>query len=265
MTTTDQGRPCWYELATTDIEAAAAFYGSVLGWSFEDSGMPGMSYTLARAADGALVAGITTAEEAGSPPPSWLTYFGCDHCDATVSEITAAGGRTLVEPTDVPGTGRFAVCADPQGAVFGVLQPEPMEQDDPGASAFDQDLPGHGNWHELMTVDISAAIAFYSGLFAWSRGETMDMGESGPYQIVERLGRQIGAVMGVGDAPVPAWLIYFGVTDLTAGVDRITAAGGSVQHGPIEVPGGVYIAVARDPQGGWFAIVGPQHAQEQAP
>jgi predicted enzyme related to lactoylglutathione lyase len=38
--------------------------------------------------------------------------------------------------------------------------------------------------------------------------------------------------------------------------EAIASAGGSVRHGPVEVPGPAYIAVAQDPQGAWFAVVG---------
>lgn len=254
-----QGTPCWYELSTTDIASASGFYGAVLDWTFVDPGMPGMTYTLAKASDDGMVAGLTELPGAGvgqGPPPNWLVYFGCDSCDDTVTAAGAAGGGTVVEPMDIPGTGRFAVLTDPQGAVFGVLQPLPMEEPPP-SMAFDQDAVGHGNWHELMSTDPDAGFAFYSGLFGWTKGETMDMGEMGTYQLFAHAGGDIGAMMGLGDAPMPAWLPYFGAASVSEGVERITANGGSVHHGPHEVPGGVFIAVAQDPQGAWFAIVGP--------
>ena len=64
--------------------------------------------------------------------------------------------------------------------------------------------------------------------------------------------------MGLGNAPVPAWLPYFGVDNASSAVERIKAGGGQVMHGPAEVPGPAYIAVAQDPQGAWFAVVGPE-------
>lgn len=63
--------------------------------------------------------------------------------------------------------------------------------------------------------------------------------------------------MGLGDAPVPAWLPYFGVEgEVTKVAEAIKSAGGRVHHGPVEVPGPAYITVAQDPQGAWFAVVG---------
>ena len=122
-------------------------------------------------------------------------------------------------------------------------------------NAFDQKKAGHGNWHELMTSDPKAAQAFYTRLFGWKRA--MDMGEQGTYQIMSHDGQDFGAIQPQGESPVPAWLPYFGVDGASASIERIRAAGGKVLHGPIEVPGPAHIAIAADPQGAYFAVVGP--------
>ncbi len=256
--TTTQGLPCWYELSTSQLEPATEFYGSVLGWTFQDAGVEGMPYTLASAADDGMVAGVTDlAAQPEGTPPNWLIYFGCDDCDATAAAVGQAGGATFMEPTDIPDTGRIAVCADPQGAVFGILQPEPMGDETQAPAPFDQEAVGHGGWHELMTTDPVAAFDFYAALFGWTKGEGLDMGEMGTYQLFQHDGGEIGGIMALGDAPVPAWLPYFGVSSIDAGVDRLRAGGGTLHHGPAEVPGGGFIAVAQDPQGAWFALLGP--------
>ena len=59
---------------------------------------------------------------------------------------------------------------------------------------------------------------------------------------------------------MPAWLPYFGTDGVTAAIKRIEAGGGKLAHGPMEVPGDALIAVAQDPQGAWFAVVGPKSA-----
>lgn len=254
---TYHGNPCWYELGTSDLNGAGQFYGKVLGWNVENAGMEGFEYHLAKMGE-AMVAGMmSNAGQEGSPPPNWVIYFAVDDCDKTAADVKAGGGQVYKEPADIPGTGRFAVVADPQGAVFGILQPLPMTPSDEGQS-FNQQKAGHGNWNELMSSDPEAAYDFYAKLFGWSKGEAMDMGEMGTYQLLRRDDKDFGAVMGLGDAPVPAWLPYFGVENTTAAVDRINAEGGKVLHGPIEVPGPAWIAVAQDPQGAAFAVVGPE-------
>lgn len=255
------GRPCWYELmtATGELSAAEAFYGSVLGWTFQDSGMEGFAYHLATS-DGDMVAGaMEPPPDAGGMPPFWMLYFAVDDADATVAAIEAAGGRVHRAPADIPGTGRFAIVADPQGAGFGILQPLPMPEG-AGGSAFAQQRPGHGSWHDLMTTDSAAGFDFYAAIFGWSKARVYDMGEIGTYQIFAHDGLDIGGMMGLGNAPMPCWLPYFGSDGITEAVARLEAAGGKVAHGPLEVPGGAFIAVAQDPQGAWFALVGPRQA-----
>ncbi len=257
-TTSFHGAPCWYELGTTHVAAAEEFYGRVLGWTGADAGMPGMEYHLETAPDGGMVAGMMdNTQVPGSPPPAWCIYYAVDDCDAAVTAVSDAGGATLMPATDIPDTGRIAVLADPAGAVFGVLQPAPMAGPPPGAPPFSMDTPGHGAWHELMTPDPDAAYGVYSGLFGWEKGEAMPMPEAmGTYQILTRDGASFGAVMGQGNAPVPAWLPYFAVADVDGAIGTITDAGGRVMHGPMDVPGDLRIAVAMDPQGAAFAVLG---------
>lgn len=253
---TPTGTPCWYELTTSDLSAAGGFYTDVLGWTIADSGMEGFTYHLACAPDGGMVAGMSTGDGEG-PPPSWLIYFTCVDADEASAAVVAAGGSVVMAAMDIPGTGRIAVCTDPQGAAFGLLTPEPMDApvEHP---AFDQQATAHGNWHELMTSEPVAALAFYGELFGWTTGEAMDMGEMGTYQLFGLNGADIGGMMALGNSPVPAWLPYFGTEGIDAAITRITAGGGSIHHGPMEVPGGDFVAVATDPQGAWFAVTGPR-------
>ncbi len=220
--------------------------------------MEGFTYHLASSPHGG-VAGLTSTDAMpGDVPPNWLIYYVVDDCDASAAAASGSGGSVLHGPADIPGTGRFAVCADPQGAAFGMLQPDPMDAPQ-GTAPFDQETAGHGNWHELMTTDPEAAFAFYAGLFGWKKDEAFQVdGMEGPYQTFSHDGRGIGGMMGLGDAPVPAWLPYFAVDGVEAAIGRVTDAGGTLIHRPTEVPGPAVIAVAHDPQGAYFAVVGPR-------
>lgn len=255
MARSQHGNPCWYELATSagDLQAAEDFYGAILGWTVSESGMEGFDYHLAKADDD-MVAGMMVMPEAVSGmPPFWMIYFSVEDADAFVADATAAGASVHKDPEDVPGTGRFAILADPQGAAFGILQPDTGAE--AGGGAFHPSKPGHANWNELMSSDPEAAFAFYSKMFGWTKGEAVGMGGEGVYQLVRRDGVDIAGMMGLGQAPVPNWLPYFGVASVSACIEAITRAGGTVHHGPMEVPGG-FIAIAQDPQGAWFAVTG---------
>lgn len=253
-----QGTPCWYELGTNDLDAASTFYNSVFNWEIVDPGMEGHDYRVAQI-DGSMVAGMMSlADQTGDPPPNWLIYFTADDVDATAEAVADSGGQVLVAPQDIPGTGRFAVLLDPQGAAFGVLQPQPMDSGEAENRAFDQAKMGHGNWHELMVPDPAAAFDWYATLFGWSKGEAMDMGEMGTYQLFAHDGADIGGMMIQGDSPVPCWLAYIGVPSTNAAIETINAGGGSIILGPMEVPGGAFVAVASDPQGAVFAVAGAE-------
>lgn len=248
---TEHGTPVWYELSTPDLAGAAEFYGALLGWTMRDAGMEGFTYHLASQGE-AMVAGMM--EPFAGVPPNWLIYFASTNADATVAATEAAGGAVLQPAGDIPDTGRFAILADPQGAAFGILQPLNGDM----GSAFDQQKTGHGNWHELATTDPEAGLAFYAGLFGWQASTAMPMPEIGTYQLFRQAGADIGGMM---KSPMPDmrpyWLPYFGTNSIARAIATITEKGGTVLHGPQEVPGGAFIAMARDPQGAHFAVVGP--------
>lgn len=242
----------WYELATSDVDAALTFYGTVLGWTHQDFPGPGPRYVIV-SANGKGVGGVMHLPE-GCPKPSWLGYLPVPDIEAAVGKFTSAGGQVRMKPWDIPMVGRLAVLADPQGAAVAMIQPASSQPSD----AFNQALPGHGNWHELRVADPEAAFTFYAAQFGWTAGDAMPMGEMGVYQIFKDGDAMIGGMMRLmGDMP-PSWLFYFGVEKIDAAVERVTGSGGTILHGPAEVPGGAFIVQALDPQGAAFALVGPR-------
>ena len=247
------GSPIWYELMTTDPDAAQAFYADVFGWSIAASTMPGTGdYRFVMAPDGGGVAGIATLSDSASMTPGWLGYIGVGDVDATAEKVKQLGGGVLMEPQDIPGVGRFALLADPQGLPFYV-----MRGDSPEASkAFDFTALGHCSWHELATTDADAAVAFYGALFGWTNPESMSMGEMGDYRFVDHAGTRIGGMMTVGGGMPARWSYYFRVPSVGAAKERAIAAGGMVVMGPHEVPGGDHVILGVDPQGAGFALVG---------
>ena len=253
---TPQGKFVWYELMTTDTAGAEAFYKQVVGWEAEDSGMPGVSYTLL-SAGGARVGGLMRLPEdarKSGAEPAWRGYVAVDDVDAMARAVTGKGGTIYRGPDDIPGIGRFAIAADPQGAVFVLFKGQGDSPDAPPAPG----TPGHFGWHELYTTDLDSAFAFYSDLFGWTKSEAIDMGPMGIYQTFSIGGVQGGGMMRRPDPPVrPHWLYYVNTDAIDPAVARITAAGGQVQHGPQEVPGGMWIVQGRDAQGVSFALVGP--------
>ncbi|HEY8051999.1 MAG TPA: VOC family protein [Steroidobacteraceae bacterium] len=242
-----RGRFIWHELLTTDTAASAAFYQKVLPWRTQPSSMPG--YTIWMAGQTQIGGLMALPAEAAGAPPHWLMYVGTPNVDATCAQAQALGAKVHKAATDIPNVGRFAVLADPQGATFAVFTP--------GAGPPPGTPPAQGgfSWHELATTDVAGALRFYGELFGWSKGPGHDMGAMGVYQLFEHAGSQVGGMCNVqGPSTPPSWLSYVHVADSNRSVAAAKAAGGRLLHGPMEVPGGSWIALFMDPQGGAFAV-----------
>ena len=248
----------WYELFTTDINAAQKFYSEVVGWKVVDSGQAGMDYRILMAKEigiGGMMAMPAEVASAGMQP-CWFGYISVPDVDKTVGAIVASGGQLHMPAMDIPNVGRIARVSDPQGAGFYVMTPI----GDGKSQAYADGVPGHCSWNELQTSDGAAGLKFYTTQFGWTNTSNMDMGEMGSYHIFSADSKKdIGGMMTMGpDCKRPIWLYYFGVDNIDTAVTRVAAAGGTVVFGPQEVPGGIWIIQANDPQGGRFSLVGPK-------
>lgn len=253
-----RGRFIWHELLTTDTAAAAAFYPRVVPWRTQPSSMPG--YTIWMAGQSQVGGLMALPPEAAGTPPHWLIYIGTPNVDATAEHAQRLGARVVKAASDIPNVGRFAVLADPQGATFALYTPGPT------GGAVPAPAPGVFSWHELATTDVAGALRFYGELFGWTKGAGHDMGAMGVYQIFERFGSMIGGMCNVqGPATPPSWLSYVQVVDSSRAVAAAKSAGGRLLHGPVEVPGGSWIALFIDPQGGAFAVQEPPRAAATKP
>jgi predicted enzyme related to lactoylglutathione lyase len=251
------GKFVWYELMTTDTKAAETFYSDVIGWGAQDSGMPGMSYTILSAGDapiGGLMAVPKEARDAGARP-GWMGYVAVDNVDKSAAQAKKDGGTIHRAPDDIPGVGRFAIIADPGGAMLCLFK----EMAEPQAPPPAPGTPGTTGWNELYAADREAAFAFYAKLFGWTKAEHHYMGPMGVYQMFAAGGETVGGMMTKPpQVPAPCWLYYFNVDGIDAAVARVQAGDGQTLNGPMEVPGGHWIAQCRDPQGAVFCMVAPR-------
>lgn len=254
-----QGSNVWYELMTTDPDAAKEFYGAVVGWDIGER-IPGdQDYRMIGRSDGGLaggVLGLTDEMRQHGAKPIWLGYLGVDNVDATVAKIEAKGGKALMPAFDIP-QGRIAMVADPQGNPFYVMKPIPPAEK-PGAESdvFSATAEQRVGWNELTTADPVAARQFYGELFGWTSDDFMPIGEFGEYRFFAHNGTTIGAVCGVMPGGSSRWRYYIRVPSISDAVETVKEGGGTVSMGPHEVPGGDHIIIGNDPQGAEFALVG---------
>ncbi len=256
-----QGDFIWYELITSDPDAAERFYRPLFGWTSADSGIADVDYRYLSTAD-SPIAGLMKTPPGAPMPPAWLAYVAVDDVDAMAKQVEAAGGAIHLPPQDIPNVGRFAFVSDPQGAMLYL-----MKSLSPGRSlafAWDRPRDGHFAWNELMTTDQAGAWSFYGGHFGWAKDGAMDMGPLGKYEFIRHDG-MIGAIMPkMPQVPVSVWSFYVRVPDIDAAAAKVRETGGTILFGPDEIPGGDFSMRIIDPQGAFIGLVGKRVAGAKA-
>ncbi|HLJ01949.1 MAG TPA: VOC family protein [Solirubrobacteraceae bacterium] len=239
----------WVELATTDQEAAKRFYGDLLGWEMTDSPVSeGVVYTMGAIAGryvGAISPQPSRQREAGAPP-MWNSYVTVESADEALEQARQLGGTVHAPAFDVFSAGRMGVIQDPQGAYLMVWEP----REHIGAGLVNT----HGAlcWNELATPDMEASANFHSRLFGWT---TEPLEGSGPAYLVikNHNGRDNGGIRQAASTEPCYWLVYFGVDDLEAAVERVQELGGTAITDVIAMGSGRFAAM-QDPQGAVFAL-----------
>lgn len=240
----------WYDLMTPDVPAALAFYKAIVGWNDEPFPESPMGYVVLKAGDTGI-GGVMPLPNA-QQPPAWVGYIKSADTDADVKASVAEGGQLLMGPDDIPGNvGRFAVVAEPNGAVYNLLKPNGPDADGPAPMT-----PGTVGWNEYMGDDWEKAFAYYEKLHGWEKIEAVDMGEMGTYQLVGIDGQMMAGMMNkLSSMPVSYWGFYFVVEGIDAAMERVVANGGTIVMEPMQVPGDQWVLSAQDPQGAHFGLV----------
>lgn len=263
--TNPTGSFIWYELMTPDPDAAAEFYGAVVGWKIEahsDPSAGGMDYRMIVRSDGGNAGGVLKLDEnmqKGTARPCWLGYLSVADVDKAVDAIVADGGKVLMPATEID-VGRFALVTDPQGAPFYLMKPKPPV----GSEAMDSDVfspmeAQHVRWNELRSSNPEDAVAFYTKHFGWTQQGDMDMGPMGKYRFIQQGSIGIGAIMAKPqELPTSLWGYYIGVDDIDRAISAVNEQGGKIIHGPMEIPGGEFSLDGIDRQGAVFGLVGPR-------
>jgi hypothetical protein len=244
------GKFVWADLVTDDIPQARKFYSGLLGWNFREVGNYSIAYNAERP-----VAGIFAMKRPADKPdakPRWLGYVSVNQVSKAVRTVEAKGGRVLAAPKKIPHRGEQAICADPDGAVFGVIK---------SSSGDPQDfLPDVGDWIwiQLLSRDSRLAAEFYRDVVG--------------YEILEdtspaRLNDYVLAGDGYARATVRTippdkqgkvranWMPVVRVADINAAVAKAAALGGQVQLKPNPELFHGKVAVVSDPTGAAIGLL----------
>jgi hypothetical protein len=251
------GKVIFVELVTPDLGAAKSFYGQLFDWTFRDIQADGFSYAQA-SLDGQPVAGLVgrSMPSGRRLQPTWLGFMSVRDVDAAGKAALDHGGRILFAPHNVAGRGREAVLADPQGAVFAVLDSSSGDPAEELAST------GAWIWSSLSTADPDTDAAFYQAVFDY---EVFDLQADDPPAegLAEHLllASDNYARASANSLPTnrlnehPYWLNYIRVEDTEKTAARVVALGGRVLVEPRLDRHGGKIAVVADPMGAAFGLI----------
>lgn len=243
------GKFVWFELVSGNPKKAQAFYREVLGWKVQGFPMGDQTYEM-------IVAGETMVGGYAAPKSGrrshWISYVAVDDVDAAVKTAVANRGKVVDPPYEIPGVGRTARIADPQGAEVCPFKSATGDPPDEDASQ------GRFFWNELHTTDPESALAFYGKVVGFS-SRAMDMGPGGTYHILEKNGvGRGGATSHIPPGAAPHWLPYVFVDDPDATLATARKLGATIQVGPDDIPGVGRFGVLEDPTGAVLAIMKPR-------
>ena len=249
------GAPCWVDLASSDRDRAAQFYGQVFRCESEQPNADHGGYANLNRRGG-LLAGLMPAMP-GGPTDVWSAYFATENMDKTLETVTAEGGQVVVPASAVSDLGVMGIAVDPAGHTVGFWQPGTHRGF--GLSAED----GAVSWFELHTREYRRCLDFYGAVTGAEVVTAVDE-EFFRYSTLVIDGNAVAGIMDASNQPADhhtGWDVYFWAEDADATLGRVTAAGGKVVRPAEDTPYG-RLAEATDPMGARFKLMA---ANEQMP
>jgi len=251
------GAFCWIELATGNQKGAKEFYGTLFGWSANDTSMaPGDFYTIFQleGRDAAAAYTLRKDQVAQGVPSHWMLYVAVSSAETAAKKVGELGGKVLVSPFDVASFGKMAVIQDPTGPVLSIWEPK-------GSNGTG--ITGVGGtlcWADLSSPDPVRASKFYSELFGWKVTAEGAANPASGYQHIQNGEEFIGGILPNLDRDSkipPHWLPYFLVANCDMSAAKAKELGGVVLLEPATMENVGRMAVVADPQQAVFAIFQP--------
>ncbi|MES3003455.1 MAG: VOC family protein [Pseudomonadota bacterium] len=243
------GKFTWFEHLGADPGKAREFYEALFGWKVKSVQGADRGYDMVHNA-GEGIAGLLAAPP--RTPNQWIGYLSVPDVDTSFKSALAAGARPLMEPRDFAGVGRGATIADPTGAVLSLWKGAQGDRED-----RDHTPAGDWVWHELLTPDPAAAVAFYEKVFGFTHDE-MAMGSRGSYFILKGAdGKGRAGVTKSQEGAASMWVPYVHVEQADATAARVAPLGGTLVMPPQDIPTIGRIAMLRDPLGAAIAFIQP--------
>jgi uncharacterized protein len=235
-------RIAYFEVGAAEFETLVSFYAELLGWTVT-SAADGYALIDTRAGGG-INGGIGRSRD-GTP---WVSFYvAVDDPQAVLDRADSLGGSTVMPVTEIPGMLTFAMFADPDGSLVGLVKA--------GGAAAPGPSAGEGvpvDWFEVLGSDAARTQRFYCELFGWTVDESRFPG----YRPVDtHAGKAaIGGALGGGDGGSIWATVYANVPDVEATLTRAEQLGGSRVYGPNQVDDHTLTGALRDPAGNVFGL-----------
>ncbi|GAB2656521.1 VOC family protein [Gordonia jinhuaensis] len=254
------GAPIWFDLMTSDADAAVSFYQQLFGWEAEDPN-PDLGGYRNFTLNGKRIAGLMSAAD-DSAPSVWSSYLHTADPDETLELVKAAGGTVMVPPMDVGDEGTMAVAIDAAGAVIGFWKPNKHK------GFADWGVPGAPYWFECASQDYPRSLVFYPEVVGArvetiidnSAAEVVEPGNPLRYAQVFFGDMAYAGIMDATNIFPPAmpsfWQIYVTVEEVAATVETAEKLGGTVMMGATDTPYGT-LATLQDPNGAMISLGSP--------
>ena len=243
------GKMVFAALVTPDLLAAERFYTSLFDWQFQNAYVGDRLFGEA-SFNGRTVAAIVQRPLHDGKLPVWRSFLSTGNVDKSVQSAVQNGASVLVEPHQLANLGRDALLADPQGAVFGLL--ESSSGDPPDTLA----APGEWIWSSLVTTDPQQGAAFYKTVLGYDTFNLPDPQESRHFILASETFARASVNPLPSNRPVhPRWISYVRVEDLTEMVGKATALGARIVVPPHQDRNGGTIALIADPAGALFGLL----------
>jgi predicted enzyme related to lactoylglutathione lyase len=245
------GKLIWAELVTPDLAAAERFYGGIFGWTFHDVRTGETTYTIAKLGD-VPIAGLVqrNAQPDRQHQAAWLPFLSVSNVQEAGQRILDHGGKELKPSRAYRMRGKQAIYADPQGAVFAVLNSHSGDPPDVLAA------PGEWIWGAVMTRDPDAAAAFYQNVFGYEVFE-QPTDARGEHLLLASQNYARASVNPLPEAKdvQPHWIGFVRVLDVQRAADAAKTLGGRVLVEPHNDRHGGTVALLADPSGAAIGVM----------
>src|SRR5262245_1081199 len=235
------GKFVWADLVTDDVPAARRFYAQLFGWTFRETG----DYSVA-ANDERPLCGIFQRARPKDrvAEPRWFGYISVADVERAEREVTKRGGRVLAVPRGVPDRGEQAVFADPEGAVFGVVESSSGDPEDFLAE------PGDWIWIQLLSRDARKAAEFYRDVAGYEVVENAADRSSDYVLVSEGYARAtVRTISSARPQVQPTWLPFVRVKSASESLALAKRLGGRALLEPRPELFEGRVAVVADPTG----------------